>query len=185
MPRLLVIKGADEGKQFELTDQVVSIGRDTTSKIRLHDTEVSRRHAELRQADGAYLVVDLGSANGTFVNNQKVQQAALQAGDHVAVGQTVLVYSTGRAEATVLTGELAEKISLISRGDLELSGAIIKTIDEAESSRILTQPDKTSPWLRSALANRSVMYEASTAITHILDLDELLGRTLELIFRSN
>ncbi len=184
MPRLLVIKGADEGKQFELTDAVVSIGRDTASKIRLHDTEVSRRHAELRQADGTYLVVDVGSANGTFVNNQKVQQAALQAGDHVTIGQSVLVFSAGRTEATQLSGELSEKISLITRGDVELSSAIIKTIGEGEGSRILTQPEKNSPWLRNALANLSIMYEASQAVSHILDLDELLGRILELIFRS-
>jgi signal transduction histidine kinase len=96
----------------------------------------------------------------------------------------VLVYSTGRSEATVLAGDLADKISLITRGDVELSSAIIKTIGESEGSRILAQPEKNSPWLRSALANLSVMYEASTAISHILDLDELLGRILELIFRS-
>jgi signal transduction histidine kinase len=184
VPRLLVIKGADEGKQFELTEALVSIGRDAANGIRLHDTEVSRRHAEVRQADGGYHVVDLGSANGTFVNNQKVRQAALQAGDHVAVGQSVLVFSAGRSDGTVLSGDLAEKISLITRGDVELSSAIIKTISEGEGSRILAQPDKNSPWLRSALANLSVMYETSTAISHILDLDELLGRILELIFRT-
>lgn len=184
MPRLLVIKGADEGKQFELTEAVVSIGRDTASTIRLHDTEVSRRHAELRQADGSFLLVDVGSANGTFVNNQKVQQTVLQAGDHLTIGQSVLVFSTGRSEATFVSGDLAEKISLITRGDVELSSAIIKTIGEGEGSRILTQPEKNSPWLRNALANLSIMYEASQAVSHILDLDELLGRILELIFRS-
>src|SRR5437879_1832242 len=65
VPRLLVIKGADEGKQFELTENAVGVGRDASSKIRLHDTEVSRRHAEFRQVDGGYLLVDTGSANGT------------------------------------------------------------------------------------------------------------------------
>ena len=45
--KLIVIKGADEGKQFELASPFVSIGRDAINSIRLNDTEVSRRHAEL------------------------------------------------------------------------------------------------------------------------------------------
>ena len=184
MPRLLVIKGADEGKEFDLTELVESVGRDAASHIRLHDTEVSRRHAEFRRTEDGYELADAGSANGTFLNNQRVTQAELTAGDNIAVGQTVLVYSTGRAEATAHAGELAEKISLISRADVELSSAIIKTIGETEGSRILTQPEKNSPWLRGALANLTIMYEASQAISHILDLDQLLERILELIFRS-
>ena len=184
MPRLLVIKGADEGKEFDLAEPVVTIGRDASNHIRLHDTEVSRRHAELRRTDRGLHVVDLGSANGIFVNNQKIQEIELNAGDNLAIGQTVLVYSTGRAEATAHAGELAEKISLITRADVELSSAIIRTIGETEGSRILTQPEKNSPWLRSALANLAIMYEASQAIGSILDLDQLLSRILELIFRS-
>ena len=65
MPRLLVIKGADEGRQFELSGPVLGIGRDSANAIRLHDTEVSRRHAELRLTlDGAgYRIFDRKSAN--------------------------------------------------------------------------------------------------------------------------
>ena len=127
MARVLVIKGPDEGKQFELADASVSVGRDGTNRIRLHDTEVSRRHAEFRQQDDVYLLVDLGSANGTFVNNERITEAKLKAGDHVAFGQTLLVYSTGSDGAPVTeTSDLAEKISMIVRPDLELSSAIIK-----------------------------------------------------------
>ncbi len=186
MARVLVIKGADEGKQFELDEAVVSVGRDGTSRIRLHDTEVSRRHAEFRAKDDGYVLVDVGSANGTFVNNQRITEVPLKAGDHVAIGQTLLVYSTGStAPPAAETSDLAEKISLITRPDLELSSAIIKTISEAEGSRLLTKPDEAaSPWLKNALANLAIMYEASQATSHILDLGELLNRILELVFRS-
>ena len=184
MPRLLVIKGADEGKQFDLTEPVVSLGRDAANHIRLHDTEVSRRHAEVRMSDTGFQLVDNSSANGTFVNNQKIMHVHLTAGDHIAIGQTVLVFSTGRDDGATPVGDLAEKISLITRADVELSSAIIKTIGESEGSRILLQPEKNSPWLRGALANLSIMYEASQAISHILDIDQLLDRILELIFRS-
>lgn len=187
MSRLLVIKGADEGKQFELADPVITIGRDASSRIRLHDTEVSRRHAEFRRHGDETRLVDVGSANGTFLNNRKVQEATLQAGDHILIGQTTLVFSASRSEAESITApsDLAEKINMITRGDLELSSAIVKTIGETEGSRILAQPDKAaSPWLKNALASLSVMYEASQAVSHILDITQLLERILEIIFRS-
>lgn len=184
MPRVVVIKGADEGKQFELADAVVSVGRDGTNHLRLHDTEVSRRHAEFRQQNDGYLLVDVGSANGTFVNNQKITEATLQPGDHIGFGQTLLVYSSGSADAPPALSDLAEKISLITRPDLDISSAIIKSISEVEGSRLLSKPDEASPWLKNALADLSIMYEASQATSHILDLNELLDRILELVFRS-
>ncbi len=96
MARLLVIKGADEGKQFELNDSHVGIGRDAANIIRLHDTEVSRRHAECRKVDGGYSLVDVGSANGTFVNNQRIRgQSLLHSGDQIRVGTVLFVVDLG------------------------------------------------------------------------------------------
>lgn len=92
MPRLLVIKGADEGKQFELKDPVVGIGRDAASKIRLHDTEVSRRHAELRREGAGWAIADLGSTNGIKVNGRRVSEAPLEPGDRVTLGVSDLTF---------------------------------------------------------------------------------------------
>jgi signal transduction histidine kinase/pSer/pThr/pTyr-binding forkhead associated (FHA) protein len=182
--RVIVIKGADEGKQFELNQSQLMVGRDSANHIRLHDTEVSRRHAEFRQINGDFHLIDIGSANGTFVNNQQVKDVVLHPGDHIQIGQSLMVYSGGRPEAQT-TNELAERISMISRPDLELSSAVVKTIAEGEGSRILARPDQANTaWLRSSLANLSIMYEAIQAVSHILDLDQLLARILELIFRS-
>ncbi len=185
MPRLIVIKGADEGKQFELAGPLAGIGRESSNAIRLVDTEISRRHAEFHQTDGGgYRVVDKGSANGTYVNNQRVTEAVLHSGDHIQIGQSILVYSAGRAEAPG-GSDLADRISLITRQDIELSSAIVKTINEAEGSRILARPDQAAtPWLKNALANLTIMYEASQAVSHILDIDQLLDRIMELIFGS-
>jgi signal transduction histidine kinase/pSer/pThr/pTyr-binding forkhead associated (FHA) protein len=184
--KLIVIKGADEGKQFELADPVVGIGRDAGNTIRLNDTEVSRRHAELYQKPGEgarYYLRDVGSANGTFVNNVAVSDAPLQPGDQIQVGQSLFVFSGGRTEAN--RGDLAEQISLITRQDVELSSAIIKTVGEAEGSRILAHPEKVEgPLANKLLTNLGILYEMSQAVSHILDLGELLDRVLELIFRA-
>lgn len=184
MPRLIVIKGADEGKQFELADAAYSVGRDAANQIRLHDTEVSRRHAEFRHAGGAYRLADVGSANGTFVNNQPVKDVELRSGDHIRIGQSILVYSAGRSDAQK-AGDLNDRIRMVSRPEVELSSSIVKTIGETEGSRILSQPDQAeTPWLKNALANLAIMYETIQAVSHILDLDQLLERIMDLIFRS-
>jgi signal transduction histidine kinase/pSer/pThr/pTyr-binding forkhead associated (FHA) protein len=185
LARLLVIKGADEGKQFELAQDSVTVGRDASNTIRLHDTEVSRRHCEFRQSGADVVLVDKGSANGSFVNNTKVSEVVLRPGDHILIGQTVLVFSATTAETPEDASDLAEKISLITRHDLELSSAIVKTISDTEGSRILAQPERAkTPWLRTALANLAIMYETTQATSHILDLNDLLQRILELVFRS-
>jgi signal transduction histidine kinase/pSer/pThr/pTyr-binding forkhead associated (FHA) protein len=184
VPRLIVIKGTDEGRQFALNGDLLPAGRDSSSRIRLTDTEASRRHAEfVRTADG-YRVRDVGSANGTFVNNQSVRDALLQPGDHVQIGQTILVYTLDRGEQSPST-DLADRISLISRHEGELSSAIVKTIGETEGSRILAHPEQVEgPWLKSALANLGVMYEATQTISHTLDIEQLLQRILDLIFKT-
>jgi nitrogen-specific signal transduction histidine kinase/pSer/pThr/pTyr-binding forkhead associated (FHA) protein len=182
---LIVIKGTDEGKQFDLEGGPVGVGRDSSNPVRLHDTEVSRRHAEFRRASsGGYNLVDIGSANGTYVNNQPVKETILQSGDHIQIGQTVLVYSAGRRNAAAEI-DLADRISMITRQDLELSSAIIKRVAEGEGSRILAKPEEAeTPWLKTALANLQIMYEAIHTISHIVDLDQLLERIMDLILSS-
>jgi signal transduction histidine kinase len=181
---LIVIKGADEGKQFDLTGDLLTVGRDASNRVRLHDTEVSRRHAEFVRTAEGFRLLDVGSANGTFVNSQSVRDVLLRVGDQIQIGQTVLVFGTGRGEAAP-PSDLADHISLITRQDLELPSAIVKTIADTEGSRILTSPEKVEgPWLKNALANLRAVYEATQAVSHILDLNQLLERIMEVIFRT-
>ena len=59
MASLFVIQGRDQGRRFELTKDVITIGRDNANNVQLHDSEVSRRHAEIRFAEGNYSLVNL------------------------------------------------------------------------------------------------------------------------------
>ena len=68
------------------------IGRSKDSDIRLEDPNVSRRHAEVRQEDGAYLLVDLDSTNGVAVNGRRTKRARLNEGDTITIGSTDLVF---------------------------------------------------------------------------------------------
>ena len=184
MPRVIVIKGTDEGKQFELGGAAAGVGRESGNRIRLTDTEASRRHAEFRPTKDGFRLADVGSANGTFVNGQPIKDVLLRPGDQIQIGQTVLVFSAGPGEAPARS-DLAQRISMITRQDAELSSAILRTVGEAEGSRILARPETAKgEWLQTALANLRILYEASQAVSHILDVDQLLERILDLLMRS-
>ena len=77
VPSLFVIRGNDQGTRFELEETILRLGRDKSCTLQLHDTEVSRQHAEFRRTHRDYTVSDLNSSNGTFVNGKRIQQHLL------------------------------------------------------------------------------------------------------------
>lgn len=181
MASLFVIQGADQGKRFELRAKPMALGRDGSNPIRLHDNEVSRRHAEMRPVDDAYRIVDLGSANGTYVNGRPVDQAPLKSGDQVRIGQTVMLFSEGPGTSD---RDLTARVDLLSKASPDDRSAIVRSIPAGDGSRVLEAPGSAGDWLKVRLANLSVMYQATQAISHILDTDTLLPQILQLVFES-
>ena len=93
---LLVVKrGPNAGSRFLLDQPTTAAGRHPDSDIFLDDVTVSRRHAEFRQDDDEFQVVDVGSLNGTYVNREPVDSAVLANGDEVQIGKFRLVFLTG------------------------------------------------------------------------------------------
>jgi Protein of unknown function (DUF3662)/FHA domain len=87
---LLVVDGPGTKHVLEQGSNV--IGRGTEADIRIPDTGVSRRHADVQLAGGTVVVEDLGSTNGTLVNGRKVARQQLDDGDVLRIGHSVLVY---------------------------------------------------------------------------------------------
>ena len=79
-----------------LDSDEVSTGRHPNSDIFLDDVTVSRKHATFRRAEGVFLVRDVGSLNGTYVNRKRIDQAELKTRDEVQIGKFRLVFLTGR-----------------------------------------------------------------------------------------
>jgi len=94
---LFVIQGADQGKRFEFKSSPVALGRDNSNAIRLHDTEISRRHAEVRREEGAYRVVDLGSVNGVPFHSASGLGFALMVADERERTRRQIPFSRGLA----------------------------------------------------------------------------------------
>jgi len=178
---LFVIQGADQSKRFEFTSGPVSLGRDSSNAVRLHDTEISRRHAELRLDPHGYRIVDLGSSNGTFVNGKPVDQTPLHSGDRVQIGSTVMLFHEGNGGAR---RDLTARVDLLTKSNPDDRSAILRSIPSDEGSRVLRAPDAAVGWLRERLVNLSVMYRATQAISDILDIDTLSPQILDLVFES-
>src|SRR3954470_4502077 len=69
---LIIIRGTPQGHRFFLTQQEMIIGRDPTADISVSDQGISRKHAQVTKAGGKIQLIDLGSSNGTFINDKKV-----------------------------------------------------------------------------------------------------------------
>src|SRR3954471_17978484 len=95
---LLVVKrGPNAGSRFLLDKDVTTVGRHPESDIFLDDVTVSRRHAEFQRSGDGFLVRDVGSLNGTYLNRERIEDAPLAGGDEVQIGKFRLVYFTSNA----------------------------------------------------------------------------------------
>ena len=173
-----VIHGRDQGRRFELNRHSSVIGRDTLADIQLRDLEVSRRHAEIRVQDGHYELVDLGSSNGTFVNAQKVDCVVLGPGDRVQLGRSLLLFTSSEPGEPL---DLRDDIDILPSLRHEES-RIVRSIPHESSGITADVNAEDSPWLARAKSNLQVMYRTALAVSHTLDIDELLERIMELIF---
>jgi hypothetical protein len=82
----------DSAQTFPLTAPVINIGRRAGNDLVINNPHVSREHAQLRAIRGSYVIFDLDSTSGTFVNNQRISQAALHPGDVILLGSVPLIY---------------------------------------------------------------------------------------------
>ena len=95
---LLVVKrGPNAGSRFLLDRDTTSAGRHPDSDIFLDDVTVSRKHAEFVRRGDDFVVRDVGSLNGTYVNRERIDEATLQTGDEVQIGKFRLVFYAGKA----------------------------------------------------------------------------------------
>jgi two-component system, NtrC family, sensor kinase len=170
---LLVLQGPDKGRRFELPDAPVLIGRESR-QLPITDNTVSRRHAQLMPADGNWVLHDMGSSNGSYVNGARVNQRyILKLGDQIRIGRTLMVFGSQPG------------VSRASGGNVWLSGAeqgmdssIMHTMASSEDSMVLAVPEPAA----AAMTNLKILYQLGASLGSSFGVDQVMEVVMDLVF---
>jgi two-component system, NtrC family, response regulator HydG len=171
-PKLLALSGPLRKTEFSL-EVTVCIGSASSSAIRLQDTAVSPQHCRIAVENGRFILTDLESTAGTFVNGMPVTQCELDSGDQIAVGDSVFLFQTDVSRAISnplqLDDQLAEKPPL---QEIHREGLLYLN---PESLAALPQSERLS-------RNLSALLRISAAIGTIRDVQSVQWALLGMIF---
>ncbi len=181
-----VSEGCDRGRRFELpVTGVATIGREEGNQIQLRDTEVSRRHAQVVYENNRFVLTDLNSSNGTFVNGKRIDQKALNSGDQILMGSTRLQFNqTSRPN-------VEESFNSWVSFELPTSdrSQIVSSVRHADNGKIFSEGGGHSfmatQGVDSALAQNylELVSATATALKSTVDINTLLEKIIELIFQ--
>jgi len=160
-----VIQGADKGRTIELTDVENVIGRQSRT-AQLSDTTVSRHHSRIVLQKGKWMLEDLGSANGTYLNGVRIKKSSpLKGGDQIRCGSTLLVFMGGALTQT--------SVDVDEEGNL-VDAAIVARMPSNEDSVIIPTPEAGA----QAIDNLRILYDLIGEVGSIFNIEQLLQRTL-------
>lgn len=177
LPTLYVLQGPDKGRTYQTPDEPTVIGR-SSDQIQLTDHSTSRRHAEIRPADDSWVLADLNSSNGTYLNGQRiVSPTELKHGDQIKVGSTLLVFSGLQDVESFIGAQAIGDLVDLSLGDPSGGSSILSAVDASEESVIL-QPPETA----DAVAAWNIVYEIAEMIGTMESVEAFLQRVVDIIF---
>ena len=93
---IVVHRGANKGSRYLISQGIASIGRSPESEIFPDDVTVSRSHAVIARSGSGFALTDLGSLNGTYINNQSLKSSPLNCGDEIQIGKFHLIFISAR-----------------------------------------------------------------------------------------
>jgi signal transduction histidine kinase len=157
----------------------VLIGRGS-DQVPLTDQTISRRHAELRREDGAWVLCDLNSANGTFVNGTRIRKPTrLKHGDQIKLGSTLLMYS-GEDSIEQLSGaNIPADLVTLDADQVTVDSSVVASVPAAEDSAVMAAPDTAY-----AVKSWKAVRELTDVIGSLLKPDRLLQRLMDIVFEQ-
>lgn len=178
MPTLHVLQGPDRGHSFKTDGNTVLIGRGS-DQVPLTDQTISRRHAELRSDEKGWVIEDLHSANGTYVNGVRVRQPVrLKHGDQIRVGSTLLLYERDEAVEELAGRQIPRELVALQPNDAHVESAVAG-IGVTEENIVPGSPDTLY-----AVKSWQAMRELTAIIGSPLSTDQLLPRVLDIVFEQ-
>ena len=191
MPRLVVLRGPDQGRAFEVSDNT-AIGRSGANSVQLSGEKVSRRHATIIREDDFYIFTDHGSRNGVMVNGRKVDRTVLASGDRIEIGNALLLFELDEPEESptqaldVHRGDGSQPEQLPSGEPVFFSEEAAASARHFEESVQVgadasLQPQELLERLRDANRKLKALHEVSDAIHDTFETGELMHKVLDLV----
>jgi two-component system NtrC family sensor kinase len=176
---LYVLQGPDKGRTLKPDDDSVLIGRGS-DQIPLTDQTVSRRHAELKRENGFWVLRDLNSANGTYVNGTRITEPTrLKYGDQIKLGSTLLLYS-GEDSIEQLSGDnIPADLVALDTDAVPVDSSVVATVPSVDDSVVLAAPDTAY-----AVKSWKAVRELTDVIGSLLQPDRLLQRVMDIVFEE-
>jgi putative nucleotidyltransferase with HDIG domain len=175
---LLVLTGLFQGSEHRIVSRF-SIGRDPKNDLHLADKEVSRFHAAIEPTSEGYLLKDLGSRNGTQLNDKKVDNVLLNEGDEIRVGRILMRFRLGTASGR----KRPEGSTAISLPSETLARVRYRSSAEGALSMSLVPPDHVGP-LSEHLSKLQALYQMNIILNSKTDQEGIFHRTLEQLLHA-
>ena len=129
---LIIIRGSPQGHRFFLTQNEMTIGRDASADLTVNDQSISRKHAKIVKANGKVEITDLGSSNGTFVNDKKVVKdstVVLAKEDMVKLGNSILKFLPAGELEILFYGNLGSAAHTDAMTKIYNKGYLLEALD--------------------------------------------------------
>jgi transcriptional regulator with GAF, ATPase, and Fis domain len=175
-PRIAVVAGPSKDHTFILSGDEVSIGRDSSNVIAISDVSLSRRHCLLRKSADGYILQDLDSRNGTFVNGEPVKEVVLKGGDKIAAGDSILLFHL-QDEAEELGTDQVEFDDSLTHATAQLR---VEDLIYLNPDRLMKEVPANSRISR----NLGALLKFSNLVHAIHDINELQDQILTSIFEG-
>jgi two-component system, NtrC family, response regulator HydG len=140
-PELIVVNGPLAGTRYTLGRGEIFVGRAPTSKVVLNEPEVGWRHCQIRQQGNRFLIMDLRTSLGTYVNGMRSAERWLEDRDQIGIGKTILMFRSGEAGSEDASPSAAEPkpVLLAACSLLFLFRALAATMGEAQTRLLQNQ----------------------------------------------
>lgn len=175
-PTLVAMAGPLKGRQFDLTEEPIIIGREPSNRCSVDDPAVSRQHCSIEKKGDEFLITDLNSLNGTFVNNVPVLKRVLKHRDQIDVGDCHLVCLFDLEKDVEVSQEVEfreDESELEATVQLESKDAFYL---QAGKSAVQVEPNDR------VIQDLDVLLRISTTISPIRERQTFDNRLMELIF---
>jgi HD-GYP domain-containing protein (c-di-GMP phosphodiesterase class II) len=175
MPIIRVKNGPHKGNEHEIKGDTLVIGRDENPDgIQILDQGISRRHAEIFRIGEMYFIRDLGSRNGTFVNEEKISEELLRVGDEIKIGSTILLFEDRRAKKKATSERVVEQHKPLDA--VAATTTIRLDLNAAEAADLLLEPGQETQESRDL----QVLYRVAKTIASERDLKGLAKKVVRL-----